>query len=179
MLSLITWSIFMILECSSNKKNLSPLWMSTFFPLSYMKCFSSAVCIGSKVQWQLMSWTVNAGLQVGNTTEEELNENTTLTRQDHRFLTQNWNKKTQTGWKMLFDKYLLTKCKLANNTNNNGQLVNLLYRSLTGLMPAPKGSNRQASDTQWLEFVLLMSYNLQWIFNTNSKDFIGEDYNAI
>ena len=50
MLSLITWSIFMVLECSSNKTNLSTLWMSTFFPLSYMTCFSSAVCIGSTVR---------------------------------------------------------------------------------------------------------------------------------
>ena len=65
--------------------------MSTFFALSYMTCFSSAVCIGSTVQWPLKSLTVIQGLQVEHTTEEELDENTPLTRQDHRFLTQNWN----------------------------------------------------------------------------------------
>ena len=150
MLSLITWSIFMVLECSSNKKNLSPLWMSTFFPLSYMKCFSSAVCIGSKVQWQLMSWTVNTGLQVEHTTEEELDENTTLTRQDHRFLTQNWNKKKWNGVK---DSIWQKMCLLHSNkptrpiriTSLSTCLASLwhvycqLQRDLRGRLVTPSG----------------------------------------
>ena len=155
MLSLITWSIFMVLECSSNKTNLSTLWMSTFFPLSYMTCFSSAVCIGSTVQWPHMSCTVNTGLQVEHTTEEELDENTTLTRQEHRFLTLNWNKKRWNGVK----DSVWQKCAYYIQTIPI-PIVNLLGRSLTGLLPAPKGFKRQASDPQWMECVFLMSFNL-------------------
>ena len=156
MLSLITLWIFMVMESFSNKKNLSTLCMSTFFPLSYMTCFSSAVCIGSTVQWPHMSCTVNTGLQVEHTTEEELDEKPLSLAKI--MLSEHWikTKRGEAGWKLAFDK----KCAYYIQTIPI-PIVNLLGRSLTGLLPAPKGSKRQASDTQWMECVLLMSYYLQ------------------